>query len=505
MSKGKRRSSKKPSSPPDRVDDRQASRRGVSPIEWNREQYDNEEIKLILVIPKNPDLTICFDPGLIPAKSFQAGIDAPPLHYAARQTILDIIVGGMTKVFPIDDEIKTTLQEIVDNYYLEKNVSTDSFVFTHQKAPNDKFTFTAITKYLSHAKDVENKILCLVPPDVVKGIYGFFNSLLLDKPDDEFIDRHWKFLSPNLKDSYKIYDGLPKLPSSPYKSFCESLYFDQANGTLNSTITVMTMVGASQGPSGDEDVEQKPPAHDDSEQKPSAHDPPTQSDVPQDPPQQPQQVSIDSSSSGNPGAQQNNLKRPPRPLGIFGPTHRPARTISSLGNLTLEDSTSRLLINHTSPKTGNPAHSVHDLTISATNAKRAELMTAMPTEYEVRPSDAMTVSATGVHCTSKSKQRPNLPSMRTTGCVTQVSDSTKIPVPILHQDEICVASFLSGLPMPCRTTKSVAGSDILLPCLMNMKTDPTARKRCKVLEDIQLHQGQPPSKDIAAIQLLTAI
>jgi len=181
------------------------SRSGVRPINFDAKNYDNGPIKLTLVVPGNPEMTMACNPCTIPAKRFMVGTNHDLTHNAVKQAIYTILVQSLSQVFTLDREVKDGLMALVESLYGGKSISAETFRFSPYQNPSQFFNFAAISRFVSRQNQETPIVHCVCPPIFAEYIWDLTDSILEDGPSDEEMQRHLPFLSPPIRQAHPVH------------------------------------------------------------------------------------------------------------------------------------------------------------------------------------------------------------------------------------------------------------------------------------------------------------
>ena len=134
---------------------------------YDTDKFDNVETSVALMFRGEEHLTMAFPPMTIPAKSYEAGIDSPPLHAAIKQAIYDSIRIGMSAVCDLSTQDLVILDALVENSYQESRTDHTSFSFSVLQDNVPLLTYVGASKYLHNANGVYNIVACVVP-EIIK-------------------------------------------------------------------------------------------------------------------------------------------------------------------------------------------------------------------------------------------------------------------------------------------------------------------------------------------------
>ena len=205
-----------------RGNDRAPQRSGYKVIDFDAKRYNNPSMKVSLVFPGETELTMAFTPYTIPPKSFVTGVSHESTHNAIKQAVYNILTNNLSRVFPLDKETKEALMVLVEKHYAPKSIGTETFRFSLESDPDNLFSFAAVTRRASQLPpEAKKNILCFCPPELVNWLWLLTDSLLVDNPDDEVVERCLAFLSPSIRAAYKAYPSILP-PDTPIKRFSET-------------------------------------------------------------------------------------------------------------------------------------------------------------------------------------------------------------------------------------------------------------------------------------------
>ena len=198
---------------------------GVKPIDFDASRYDNAAMKIFLVVSGNPKMSMAFTPYTIPANSFISGTQHGSVHTAVKQAVYNALANSLSRIFPLEKEVKEGLMELVTMFYSEKSIGAETFRFSTKKNPAALFNFTALSKFVLASNDDTNKdALCFCPPAFVEAIWDLTDSILADKPSNDVVERNLPFHSPNIRTAFNLYPNLPE--DSLIKTFSQSCFMD---------------------------------------------------------------------------------------------------------------------------------------------------------------------------------------------------------------------------------------------------------------------------------------
>ena len=218
-----------------------SARNANRPIAFDKDKYNNPTIRICPVFRGEPNLTCAFDTKDIPAKSFQSGVDSPPLHESFCQATLDYLVSTLARVANAEGPVVVTLQDLVSAHYLPASTGDSRyFQWAVPDRPNTFFDPIALTKYIATRGNDPTIVYCYVP-DYIKAHWRILASSismnLSEKHTDDFFEQNLSLLSPKLDEGFNIYKHLKETGSSPVKNFRETITVGP-DGFLTSSIVL---------------------------------------------------------------------------------------------------------------------------------------------------------------------------------------------------------------------------------------------------------------------------
>ena len=233
--------------PPDTPQRGNLASRGVRPLVFDNDKFDNPKTTITLVFAGEQPLTMAFPPYVLDEHTYQAGTDSLPLHAAIKRAIYEIMHNGLSNVCDLTQNDEENLHDIVDGHYHPSRTGDDVFSFSVLDKGTSLLTFVAATKYLTHHRK-KSHIAVLVPTVVKEYVWETTASFLLDRPADDVVATHLGALSPTLNTAFRQYKEMSAIPNSPIRRitrFSETAFMD-LYGNMSSSILSWTAV---EGPS----------------------------------------------------------------------------------------------------------------------------------------------------------------------------------------------------------------------------------------------------------------
>ena len=212
-------------------------RQGTKPIDFDAKRYNNPPIKVHLVFPGQPEMTMVFSSYTIPSHRFVCGKNHESTDAAIQQAVYNILTNTLSRVFPLEKAVKDSLQTIVEAHYNGKAIGNETFRFAPRSNPNNLFTFPAVTKFITQSKNSSNEILCICPHYITETIWDITDTILDDRPDDDIVSSNIAILSPPIREAHLAYSKLPV--DSPIKKFSDSCFRNQYGHWNSAVVTYM--------------------------------------------------------------------------------------------------------------------------------------------------------------------------------------------------------------------------------------------------------------------------
>ena len=105
----------------------------MKPINFDASRYDNAAMKIFLVVSGNPKMSMAFAPHTIPANSFASGTQHESVHTAVKQAVHNALANSISRIFPLEKEVKEGLMELVMMFY------SGDFLFFYEKESRRSF------------------------------------------------------------------------------------------------------------------------------------------------------------------------------------------------------------------------------------------------------------------------------------------------------------------------------------------------------------------------------
>ena len=98
---------------------RPPQRTGVKPHDFDSKRHNNPQIKVVLVFPKHPDLTMVCTPRTISAGRFICGTNHSSSHTAIKQAVCDSLINSLSQAHTIDEDVKGGVVQMVESCHAD--------------------------------------------------------------------------------------------------------------------------------------------------------------------------------------------------------------------------------------------------------------------------------------------------------------------------------------------------------------------------------------------------
>ena len=219
-----------------------------APTLLDRKDPDNPTFQLLLVVPSDVPMTLCFAPKTALTGSFKVGSCNGFICTIAKQAICDIVVGTVSQVIPIENDVKEAFDDLVEQVHQLSSITKDSFSFGHP-ASTTCFAFLAVTKHMFHQDfNLSDPTIVCHPLDAfAQHICDVILSTLHCAPPSELLALLLPFLSPLIKAAFEAHLQLKSEELLPVKSFTDSLSLGN-HGNWGGSVAVHTAPATLSGP-----------------------------------------------------------------------------------------------------------------------------------------------------------------------------------------------------------------------------------------------------------------